>query len=33
VETTGKLAKGEKVDAFVWIPFQLITRNNYKEFP
>jgi inositol transport system substrate-binding protein len=32
VETAVKLAKGEKVDSFVWIPFQLVTRDNYKEF-
>jgi ABC-type sugar transport system substrate-binding protein len=32
VEAAVKLAKGEKVDSFVWIPFQLVTKDNYKEF-
>ena len=33
VETAVKLTKGEQVDSFfVWIPFQLIARDNYKEF-
>ena len=32
VETAVKLAKGEKVESFVWIPFQLVTKDNYKEF-
>ncbi len=32
VETAVKLTKGEQVDSFVWIPFQLVTRDNYKEF-
>ena len=32
VETAVKLAKGEKVESFVWIPFQLVTQDNYKEF-
>ena len=27
-----KLSRGEKVDSFVWIPFELVTRENYKEF-
>jgi inositol transport system substrate-binding protein len=27
-----KLARGEKVDSFVWIPFELVTRENYKGF-
>ena len=31
-ETAVKLTKGEQVDSFVWIPFQLVTRDNYKEF-
>jgi ABC-type sugar transport system substrate-binding protein len=22
----------QKVDSFVWIPFQLVTKDNYKEF-
>jgi inositol transport system substrate-binding protein len=32
VEAAVKLIKGEKVDSFVWIPFQLVTKDNYKEF-
>jgi len=32
VEAAVKLVKGEKVDSFVWIPFQLVTKDNYKEF-
>ena len=32
VETAVKLTKGEQVDSFVWIPFQLVTRDSYKEF-
>jgi ABC-type sugar transport system substrate-binding protein len=27
-----KLSRGEKVDSFVWIPFELVTRDNYKQF-
>jgi inositol transport system substrate-binding protein len=27
-----KLSRGEKVDSFVWIPFELVTRENYKAF-
>ena len=30
VETAVKL-KGEKVESFVWIPFELVTADNYKE--
>ena len=32
VETAVKLTKGEKVESFVWIPFQLVTKDNYKDF-
>lgn len=32
VETAVKVTKGEKADAFVWIPFELVTKDNYKEF-
>ncbi|HXH03655.1 MAG TPA: sugar ABC transporter substrate-binding protein [Candidatus Competibacteraceae bacterium] len=32
VEAAVKLAKGEKVESFVWIPFELVTKDNYKEF-
>jgi len=27
-----KLSRGEKVDSFVWIPFELVTRENYKQY-
>ena len=27
-----KLSRGEKVDSFVWIPFELVTKENYKSF-
>ena len=27
-----KLSRGEHVDSFVWIPFELVTRENYKSF-
>ena len=27
-----KLSRGDKVDSFVWIPFELVTRENYKSF-
>jgi inositol transport system substrate-binding protein len=32
VETVVKLLKGEKVESFVWIPFELVTPENYKEY-
>ena len=32
VETAVKLIKGEKVESFVWIPFELVTPENYKEY-
>jgi ABC-type sugar transport system substrate-binding protein len=32
VETALKLIKGEKVESFVWIPFELVTQENYKEY-
>ena len=32
VETAVKLIKGEKVESFVWIPFELVTADNYKEY-
>jgi ABC-type sugar transport system substrate-binding protein len=28
-----KLAKGEHVDSFNWIRFELVTPENYKELP
>ncbi|MDQ2697040.1 MAG: sugar ABC transporter substrate-binding protein [Pseudomonadota bacterium] len=27
-----KLAQGGRVDSFLWIPFQLVTKDNYREF-
>ena len=27
-----KLSRGERVDSFVSIPFELVTRENYKSF-
>ena len=32
VDAAVKLSRGEKVDSFVWIPFELVTRDNYKTF-
>jgi inositol transport system substrate-binding protein len=32
VDAAIKLSRGENVDSFVWIPFELVTRDNYKEF-
>lgn len=32
VDAAVKLAKGEKVDAKVWIPFQLVTPDNMDQF-
>jgi inositol transport system substrate-binding protein len=32
VETALKLIKGENVESFVWIPFELVTQENYKEY-
>jgi ABC-type sugar transport system substrate-binding protein len=32
VETAVKLIKGENVEPFVWIPFELVTQDNYKEY-
>jgi inositol transport system substrate-binding protein len=32
VETAVKLIKGEKVESFVWIPFELVTQENYKDY-
>jgi len=27
-----KLSRGEAVDSFVWIPFELVTKENYKSY-
>jgi ABC-type sugar transport system substrate-binding protein len=33
VDSAVKLIKGEKFDSpYVYIPFQLVTQENYKEF-
>ena len=32
VDAAIKLSRGEKMDSFVWIPFELVTRDNYKDF-
>jgi inositol transport system substrate-binding protein len=32
LEAAVKLSRGETVDSFVWIPFELVTRENYKSF-
>jgi inositol transport system substrate-binding protein len=32
VEAAMKLSRAEKIDSFVWIPFELVTRENYKNF-
>ena len=32
IETAYKLAKGEKVEQTVWIPFEPVTQKNYKEY-
>jgi ABC-type sugar transport system substrate-binding protein len=32
LDAARKLSRGETVDSFVWIPFELVTRENYKSF-
>ena len=32
VDAALTLARGERIDPFVWIPFELVTRDNYKSF-
>jgi ABC-type sugar transport system substrate-binding protein len=32
VDAAMKLVSGEKIDSYVWIPFELVTRENYKSF-
>jgi inositol transport system substrate-binding protein len=32
VDAAMRLSRGEKIDSFVWIPFELVTRENYKTF-
>ena len=31
VDTAVKAAKGDEVDSFMWIPFKLVTQDNYQE--
>jgi inositol transport system substrate-binding protein len=32
VDAALKLSRGEPIDSFVWIPFELVTRENYKTY-
>jgi ribose transport system substrate-binding protein/inositol transport system substrate-binding protein len=32
VDTAVKLANGDKVDSFVWIPFELVTPANMADY-
>src|SRR5262245_30263064 len=32
VDAAVTLARGERIDRIVWIPFELVTRDNYKNF-
>jgi inositol transport system substrate-binding protein len=32
VDAAVKLSRGEAVESFVWIPFELVTRENYRSF-
>jgi inositol transport system substrate-binding protein len=32
VDAAWALARGERIDHFVWIPFELVTHDNYKSF-
>ncbi len=32
VDAAVALARGERMDRFVWIPFELVTKQNYKSF-
>ena len=32
VDAAVTLARGGRIDRFVWIPFELVTRDNYKTF-
>lgn len=32
VNAAAALARGERMEPFVWIPFELVTRENYKSF-
>jgi inositol transport system substrate-binding protein len=32
VELQANSSKARKVESFVWIPFKLVTADNYKEY-
>src|SRR5262249_16248074 len=32
VDAAMALVRGERIDHFVWIPFELVTRENYRSF-
>ena len=32
VDAAVKLSRGEPIESFVWIPFELVTKENYKSF-
>jgi inositol transport system substrate-binding protein len=32
VDAAAALVRGDRIDRFVWIPFELVTRDNYKSF-
>ncbi|MFZ5967560.1 MAG: sugar ABC transporter substrate-binding protein [Bacillota bacterium] len=32
IETAVKVAKGENVDKIVWIPYELVTKDNYEQY-
>jgi inositol transport system substrate-binding protein len=32
VDAALKLSRGEPIDSFVWIPFELVTRDNYRSY-
>jgi inositol transport system substrate-binding protein len=32
VDAAFRLAKGERLEPFMWIPFELVTRDNYQSF-
>jgi inositol transport system substrate-binding protein len=32
VDAAVKLSRGEKIEPFVWIPFELVTHENYRTF-
>ena len=32
IETAVKVAKGESVDKIVWVPYELVTKDNYEQY-